>query len=85
MPVFCGSNKYAIYTAMMYNSVQYKPDYLLITVKNNKTDVYRKGSEIVIVKSTSFACPYSILSRYMSETNLTVQSDDFLFKPAFRS
>lgn len=67
------------------NDVQFKPDYLLLTVKNSKTDVYRKGSEIVIAKGTSFACPYSILSRYMSVANLTVQSDDFLFKPAFRS
>ncbi|XP_045209806.1 uncharacterized protein LOC123561472 [Mercenaria mercenaria] len=67
------------------NDVQFNSDHLVLKIRQSKTDVYRDGSEIVIAKSCSSACPYSMLQRYMSAAHLSINSDEYLFKPAFRS
>ncbi|XP_060595759.1 uncharacterized protein LOC132749863 [Ruditapes philippinarum] len=65
--------------------IVFNPDHLIVKVTQSKTDIYRDGSEIVISKGTSSACPIDMLKRYVSKANLSLSSDDFLFKPAFRS
>ena len=65
--------------------VKFNSDHLVLTITKSKTDVYRRGNEVLIAKGTSSACPYNMLHRYMSVAELSVCSDYFLFKPAFRS
>jgi len=67
------------------NDVQFKSDHFVINVRHSKTDIYRNGSEIIIAKGTTTACPYGILTKYMSLANLSNESNEYLFKPAFRS
>ena len=67
------------------NDLNFHEDHIVILLRKSKTDVYRDGSEIVIAKGQSCACPYAILQRYLAAANLSVMSDDYLFRPAFRS
>lgn len=54
-------------------------------IQKSKTDIYRSGKEVSIAKGCSVACPYSMLQKYMTAAHLSVISDSYLFKPAFRS
>lgn len=67
------------------NDIHFKEDHLLVNVRQSKTDVYRNGSEIVIAKGTTQACPYSILQRYVTHAKISLDSDKYLFRPCFRS
>lgn len=67
------------------NDVQFNSDHIVLNIRKSKTDVYRHGNEVLIAKGSSSACPYSILHKYLTVAGLSVHSNEFLFKPAFRS
>ena len=60
-------------------------NYLKITIGSSKTDQYRQGNEIYISKGQTIACPYKMYVRYLRLTGLDPQSEQFVFKPIFRS
>ena len=60
-------------------------DYLKIFLDRSKTDQYRRGNEILISKGHTVACPVSMYRCYLSLSNLDVLSNDFIFRPIFRS
>ena len=60
-------------------------NHVKIAIPRSKTDQYRFGSDVLVSKGTTSACPLSILKRCMDLANLTVQSESYLFKPIFRS
>lgn len=60
-------------------------DYLIIHINSSKTDQYRKGNEIYISKGQTVACPVNMFLRYISLSNLDPKSDEYIFKPIFRS
>ena len=39
-------------------------DYVKITIVSSKTDVHRDGSSVLLARTGSVTCPYTILSRY---------------------
>ena len=67
------------------NDLTFNSDHIVVKIRKSKTDIYRNGSEIVISKGSSDACPVDMLQRYISVANLSPSSEDFLFKPAYRS
>ena len=72
-------------TELRCNDLRFHPDYLSIQIRSSKTDIYRDGSEVVICKGTSVACPLSLLQRYISVSGISLDSSDYLFKPGFVS
>ena len=72
-------------TELDCNDLLFHPDYLSIQIRSSKTDIYRDGSEVVICKGTSVACPLSLLQRYISVSGISLDSSDYLFKPGFVS
>lgn len=68
-----------------HNDVKFNSDHLVLNIRKSKTDVYRHGNEVLISKGSSLACPYNMLHKYMTVAGLSVQSEEFLFKPAYRS
>lgn len=55
-------------------------DYVKINITSSKTDVYRDGSSVLLVRTGTVACPNTILSRYFHLTCLNHNSSDFLFR-----
>lgn len=67
------------------NDVTFNVDHVVLKIRQSKTDMYRKGADVVISKGATIACPLTILQRYVNKANLSLYSDEFLFKPAFKS
>lgn len=82
---FAGFLRFSEIQALRCNDIQVKSDHLVIKIRKSKTDQLRKGDEVLISKGVSSACPHSLLNRYISQANIDLESDNFLFKPAFRS
>ena len=55
-------------------------DYVKISIVSSKTDVYRDGSSVLLARTGTVTCPYSILSRYFHVAALNRNSSDFVFR-----
>ena len=58
---------------------------LKLFISHSKTDQYRQGNEILISKGITIACPVNMYLRYLFLAGLDAQSEQFIFKPIFRS
>ena len=67
------------------NDVVFHSDHLVLKIRKSKTDVYREGRDVLIAKGTSTACPYGMLLRYFSLSELDVGSENYLFRPINKS
>jgi len=56
----------------------YNLDYVKIIIASSKTDVYRDGSSVLLARSGTVTCPYTILSRYFHLAALNCNSSDFV-------
>lgn len=70
---------------LLCSDIEFKSDHLVVKIKKSKTDVYRKGKEVLIAKGNSSACPYTLLQKYITISGMSVGSEQYLFKPAYRS
>ena len=59
--------------------------FLVLYIEKSKTDQYWNGSEVLISKGTTSACPYLMFLRNKSLAEVNLDSDFFLFRPIFRS
>ena len=55
-------------------------DHLEINAKHSKTDQYRQGNIVFISKSGGFACPHSLLARYLSAASIDISSSAHIFR-----
>lgn len=67
------------------NDITVHDTHFAIHIRKSKTDQYRHGSEIVVSRGASVACPYMMLLRYLDISKQSVSDTTFLFRPCFRS
>ena len=65
--------------------ISFQDDHLTVSIRKGKTDIYRDGSEILVAQAGTSACPVALLKRYIDKTNLSCESEEYLFKPGFCS
>jgi integrase len=82
---FAGFLRYNEISNLRCNDIVFHDNHISLRIRSSKTDQYREGREVVIANGKTCACPVSLLRRYISIADLSVKSEDFLFKPAFRS
>lgn len=82
---FAGFFRYDELSSIRCSDIKLHSDYFCIQIPKSKVDQYRCGSEVVISKGISSACPYSMLIRYMDLAGLDTKSEGYLFRPLFRS
>ena len=82
---FAGFLRFNELSNLRCNDITFNSDHIVVKIRKSKTDIYRRGNEVLIAKGSSSACPYAMLQRYMAAANFTVDSDEYLFKPAYRS
>lgn len=70
---------------MKCSDIEIRPDHLILFLRKSKTDVYRAGRQVLISKGVSSACPYNMLQRYLSCSELMLGTHTYLFKPGCRS
>ena len=54
-------------------------DYVKISIVSSETDLYRDGSSVLLARTGTVTCPYTILSRYFHLASLNCNSSDFVF------
>lgn len=82
---YSGFLRFSEISELCCNDIIFHEDYFKIKIKKSKTDQYRFGSEIVISKGSTAACPYNMLKRYMSISQQAESSTSYLFRPCFRA
>lgn len=60
--------------------VEVSVDMAKISLPRNKTDQFRQGHEVLIVRTSTLTCPVAMLERYMAATEITPASELFLFR-----
>ena len=82
---FSGFLRYDELSSLLCNDVQFLEGYISLRIRKSKTDQYRDGNTILISKGSTLACPVAMLQRYIELSNISLDSEQFLFKPVFRS
>ena len=54
-----------------------------VVIESSKTDIYRQRNTIVIARSNSEFCPVAILEKYLKQVNISLSSDEFIFRSLF--
>lgn len=67
------------------NDIVFEESHLTLTIRKSKTDKFRAGNKVFISKGRSSACAYSMLKRYIDLSGISLKSDEFLFKPIFKT
>lgn len=75
---FAGFFRYDELSSIRCKDIKLHSDYICIQIPKSKVDQYRCGSEVVISKGISSACPYSMLIRYMDLAGLDTKSVFFI-------
>ena len=55
-----------------------RDDHIVLCIKKSKTDQYRQGSEVLIAKGSTSACPVSMYLRYIDLLNSVEDKSFFL-------
>lgn len=82
---YAGFLRYNEISELKCSDITFYDKHLVLKIRKSKTDVYREGREVLIVKGSSSACPYVMLKRYMSLSNSELGADSYLFKPVNKS
>ena len=83
---FSGFLRYDEVSSLKVKDIKYFDAHFSVNIEKSKTDQYRLGNEILIVKGVTSACPYSMLKKYMNLSGIDqFSSDTFLFRPCFKS
>jgi hypothetical protein len=82
---FAGFLRFDELSSLCVDDVLVKDDYLVINIKKSKTDQYRQGSEILISKGNTSACPVSMYQPYLELIGEDFEKHLYLCRPIFRS
>lgn len=67
------------------NDVTFQDDHFTLNIRSSKTDKFRSGNKVLIAKGHTSACAYAMLRRYIDLASVDLSSNDFLFKPMYKS
>jgi integrase len=82
---YAGFLRFNELSSLCCNDVIFNENHIVIKIRVSKTDIYRKGNEVLIAKGDTIACPYKMLQKYMSKADLTVESEQYLFRPLLKT
>ena len=82
---FAGFLRFDEVSSLTFNDIIMRDDHIVLCIKKSKTDQYRQGSEVLIAKGSTSACPVSMYLRYLDLLSSVEDKSFFLFRPIFRS
>ena len=65
------------------NNLQLFSSHVEVVIESSKTDIYRQGNTIVIARTNSEFCPVAILEKYLKQANISLSSDEFIFRSLY--
>jgi integrase len=82
---FAGFLRYDEISSLLCNNVNIYDEYLILFIEKAKTDQHKNGNEVLISKGNTVACPFSMFNRYLTISEIALDSKIFLSRPIFRS
>ena len=82
---FAGFLRYDEISSLLCNNVKNYDEYLFLFIEKAKTDQHKNGNEVLISKGNTVACPFSMFNRYLTISEIALDSKIFLSRPIFRS
>jgi len=76
---FSGFFRYSELAEIRLRNLVFTNTHVEVKLNKSKTDIYRKGSSVLIAKTGNKLCPVTWLSRYIEAAKLTPGSEEFLF------
>ncbi|CAG2206728.1 unnamed protein product [Mytilus edulis] len=77
---YAGFLRYSELSHLKASNLRFYDSHVEITIVSSKTDVYRQGNVVVIAKTNSDLCPVAMLKRYLEAANISISSDEFIFR-----
>lgn len=77
---FSGFLRYSELAAIKAKHITFFVSYMSILLEKSKTDIYRRGSTVIISKTGGNLCPVKWLLRYMQLANIELDSDQYIFR-----
>lgn len=79
---FSGFFRFSELSLIRSKDVKFNDGFLSIFIEKSKADQLREGQSVVIAESAgSSICPVALLKLYMSSSNLSFDSEEYLFRP----
>ena len=84
---FSGFLRYSELSNIKMNNSELQDTHVKITIEKSKTDMYRRGSSVIIAKTDNDLCPVFWLKRYIELNDLEYNSDEYICRslPFFKS
>ncbi|KAJ8309298.1 hypothetical protein KUTeg_014172 [Tegillarca granosa] len=76
---FSGFLRYNELANIKMSDLFFEQGYVKISIRESKTDTYRRGNEIIIAKTGNKLCPVSWLNKYILKAGLSKDSSEYLF------
>jgi len=80
---YAGFLRYNELAHIKANNLQLFSSHVEVVIESSKTDIYRQGNTIVIARTNSEFCPVAISEKYLKQANISLSSDEFIFRSLF--
>ncbi|CAC5425100.1 unnamed protein product [Mytilus coruscus] len=72
--------RYSELAAIKAENINIFDSHMSILLEKSKTDIYRRGSSVIISKTGGNLCPVKWLLKYLQLANIEVDSDQYIFR-----
>ena len=77
---FCGFMHYSEISNLRRSGITFHDTFRKVFIEKYKTDVYREGNWIYIIKSIGNLCPVKIIQNYFNFALINDKSGEYIFR-----
>ena len=77
---YAGFFRYKELSNIRMTNIAFYDTHIEILVETSKTDIYRQGNKVVIVRTNTETCPVLFLRRYCTLAGLNLDSSEYIFR-----
>ena len=77
---YAGFFRYKELSNIRMTNIAFYDTHIEILVETSKTDIYRQGNKVVIVRTNTETCPVLFLRRYCTLAGLNLDSSEYMFR-----
>ena len=78
---FSGFFRFSELSLIRAKHIKFSNGFISVFIEKIKADQLREGQSVVIAESGSSLCPVSLLKLYMNSSHLSLDSDEYIFRP----
>ena len=78
---FSGFLRFSELSLIRAKDIKFSEGFISIFIEKSKADQLREGQSVVIAESGSRLCPVALLKLYIDSSQLSSDSDEFIFRP----